>query len=76
MSTHRSDSAALYPHIRTIRCLLPAILLVLSVGCAAVGGDFPTNPVDEFKTGKTTQADISSMSGSPGCVGIENGQKT
>ena len=54
--------------------ILLAILLMM--GCATVGKDFPVERVTEIQIGKTTQQDIRFQFGSPWRVGIEDGWNT
>ncbi|MEJ2720498.1 MAG: outer membrane protein assembly factor BamE [bacterium] len=63
------------------RQLLPSVLGVLCVvwlcsSCATVGHDFASNQVEQIQIGKTTQAEIQEMFGSPWRVGIEDGLRT
>ena len=55
-------------------CLLT--LAVVLVSCASVGREFPVSPVSDIRIGKTTQAEIRSMFGTPWRTGMEDGQKT
>ena len=50
--------------------------LVLLTSCATVGHEFPADQVDGIVIGKTTQAEIQEMFGSPWRVGVEDGLKT
>jgi hypothetical protein len=51
-------------------------VLLLLVSCATVGHEFPTEQVDGIQIGKTTQAEIEQMFGSPWRVGVEDGLRT
>lgn len=51
-------------------------VLVVLVGCASAGRDFPSNRVAEIQTGKTTKTEVRSIFGSPWRVGLEDGQQT
>ena len=72
------------PELPDCHRVKPAALLIvfwitfslLIIGCATVGGDFPTTRVSEIRIGKTTQDEIRTMFGSPWRVGLENGQNT
>lgn len=69
------------PLTRSARAWFPAkwfmaILMLLTVGCASVGYDFPENHVSEINIGTSTKKDISSAFGTPWRVGVENGQDT
>jgi len=56
---------------------LAALLgLMLFASCATVGSDFPSEQVDGIQIGKTTQAEIQEMFGSPWRVGVEDGLRT
>jgi hypothetical protein len=57
--------------ITAVLCLL----LFLSA-CATVGRDFPASRVPEIQIGKTTQAEIKAMFGTPWRVGMEDGMRT
>ncbi len=47
--------------------------LVAFSGCSNVGTNFDVNLVNQIQNGKTTQAEISSMFGTPYKKGIQNG---
>ena len=49
--------------------------MILS-SCATAGKDFPESRVAEIHIGKTTQAEIREMFGSPWRVGVEDGLAT
>lgn len=55
-------------------CLL-AVLLI-AVGCANMGKNFPDHRVTDIQIGVTTQDDLRDMFGSPWRVGIEDGKTT
>jgi hypothetical protein len=60
---------------------LPIVLAALCVflflsACANVGRNFPSEQVDGIQIGKTTQAEIQEMFGSPWRVGVEDGLRT
>jgi hypothetical protein len=50
--------------------------LIFLSSCATVGHDFPSGQVDGIQIGKTTQAEIQEMFGSPWRVGVEDGLRT
>lgn len=54
---------------------LVCLSLVLS-SCTTVGREFPDSRVADIRVGKTTQAEIRNMFGSPWRVGVDNGQRT
>jgi hypothetical protein len=54
--------------------MLMAIVLIM--GCATVGTDFPVEKVSGIEIGKTTQQEILLQFGSPWRVGIEDGRTT
>jgi hypothetical protein len=49
---------------------------VFLASCASVGREFPDAEVSEIVIGKTTQAQVLEMFGSPWRVGIEDGLRT
>lgn len=52
------------------------VMLLLFMGCASVGSEFPDDQVSEILVGKTTQKEIRQTFGAPWRVGLENGQNT
>lgn len=61
----------------TFRAFAITTLAVLVVGgCASVGRDFPTHPVDQITLDETTRAQIQEMFGDPWRTGIEDGERT
>lgn len=52
------------------------IVVLLLAGCATVGRDFPTHPVDQITVGETTRAEIQEMFGEPWRTGVEDGKRT
>jgi hypothetical protein len=53
-----------------------ACLIIFISSCATIGHEFPASRVPEIQIGKTTQAEIQTLFGSPWRVGIEDGQRT
>jgi hypothetical protein len=65
--------------IRVIRALLTmtsAVLLLLAVGCATIGRDFPSARIEEIRPGVTTKMDLLAEFGRPYRRGIEDGDST
>ena len=56
--------------------LVTALTVLLVSGCATVGRDFPTHPVDQITVDETTRAQIQEMFGDPWRTGIEDGKRT
>jgi hypothetical protein len=61
--------------------LWAVVAVVLTAGpslwsCANVGREFPDSRVPEILVGKTTQAQVEQMFGSPWRVGLEDGLRT
>lgn len=56
--------------------LIAALTALLLSGCATVGRDFPTHPVDQITIDETTRAEIQQMFGDPWRTGVEDGKRT
>ena len=56
--------------------LILAAVVIVSMGCLAMGRPFPITAVSMIKTGETTEADISRLFGPPWRTGIEDGDRT
>lgn len=52
------------------------LILLVGLGCATVGREFPVERIGEIRIGETTQDEISAMFGSPWRIGLEDGQRT
>jgi SmpA / OmlA family len=66
-------------HLNSFRlrvCGLLLLSLVIFNGCATIGRDFAVTEVPKIQLGKTTQAEIMSMFGSPWRTGMEDGRQT
>lgn len=50
--------------------------VLLMIGCATAGNDFPVEKVRGIQIGKTTQQEIRQQFGPPWRVGIEDGKNT
>lgn len=59
-----------------VRLAVVMALLLLLMGCASVGYEFPDDQVSEIRIGKTTKKDIRVIFGAPWRVGLESGQDT
>ncbi len=55
---------------------LSLLSLVVIGGCATIGHDFAAAAVPKIQIGKTTQAEIVSMFGSPWRTGMEDGRQS
>jgi hypothetical protein len=56
--------------------VLPFVALLVLSACATAGRDFPASKVSDIQIGKTTQAQIEAMFGTPWRTGIEDGLRT
>ncbi len=52
------------------------MMLLVTIGCATVGHDFPSSAVESIVIDRTTNADLLRMLGEPWRTGLENGRKT
>jgi SmpA / OmlA family len=59
-----------------IRWFLLFVSLLILVGCATVGREFPVGPVATLKVGQTTQQEVRQLFGEPWRTGVEDGRKT
>jgi outer membrane protein assembly factor BamE (lipoprotein component of BamABCDE complex) len=62
-----------YARVRLMLLLAPLIMLL---GCASVGKEFPDAQIGDIQIGKTTKTDIQNLFGSPWRVGVENGEES
>ncbi len=62
--------------LRNTLCCVMALFLLVTMGCATVGKEFPVSRVSDIEINVTTQDRIRAMFGSPWRVGIEDGQQT
>jgi outer membrane protein assembly factor BamE (lipoprotein component of BamABCDE complex) len=62
--------------IARAKMAVTAFTLAMIAGCATVGRDFPTHPVDQIRVDDTTRAQIQEMFGDPWRTGIEDGKRT
>ncbi len=58
------------------RWLVPALVLVLSAGCATVGKNFDATKLSWIKEGATTKADVLDRMGPPWRIGADAGDPT
>jgi len=63
-------------NIRRAGVLGLVCLSFIASSCMTVGQEFPESHVSDIRIGKTTQAEVQNMFGSPWRVGVENGQRT
>ncbi len=52
------------------------VTMILGLGCATVGHEFPVERVGEIRIGETSQDDLLAMFGSPWRIGLEDGLRT
>jgi len=60
---------------RTLFSVL-AMVIIITMGCATVGREFPASQVSDIKVNMTTKDEIRTIFGTPWRVGIENGEET
>jgi outer membrane protein assembly factor BamE (lipoprotein component of BamABCDE complex) len=61
---------------RLLRGGFLASWLLLAVGCASMGHEFPSGQVSALHIGETTQNDVYTTFGAPWRTGLDNGFKT
>ena len=60
---------------RTLFSVL-TMVIIITMGCATVGREFPVSRVSDIEVNMTTRDEIRTMFGAPWRVGIENGEET